>query len=550
MGILGAIYFFLSEGFHFKSLKGLVMALAYAWGLILAIYLMGHGMVSIPRRLFHDANVSRRLRRIQSYAPKIYEKLMEATEELQEHESQVNQLKSRKNGTAREFREWIDDLADLVATPDLRVTAATAALPRSQANVPNVVTDRYLAELTRKLKRARHKKLRYVSEWEHLIQQATRTQMILDSNSSHKLDFGKAPAYAPFYEKITILTPYLRHIVHTKIVPVVYYLGSVLLAMASICVIWSEVVHLASPKLSLIALTTIHHPKSSKGEIGFAGQCLAAAWLCYMCACALWSITEVKVWGNRALVRRGTYEESACWYAGQVAKLTVPLSFNFITMMPEDIHRSTVFYNFLGQLIDLTPLGKGFSGIFPILVLVPVLANIFGLYSRVRGMFGLGDLIDEEEEIGGWREGRNLIEREIRGQAGAVGLLSRGEGSPAYNSPRGGSLDIERPLARSTVPSSLAAHERGAAGSSSSPRPPRQQRQAPVLDEEEEGNFFSDFAHRVKNTFESVETPSFFSEGFKKPKWMGGDEGGGPGGNDNSIARFFGRPPEGRVRLG
>jgi hypothetical protein len=261
-------------------------------------------------------------------------------------------------------------------------------------------------------------------------------------------------------------------------------------------------------------------------------------------------MTEVKVWGNRALVRRGTYEESACWYAGQVAKLTVPLSFNFITMIPRDIHQSTVFYNFLGQLIDLTPLGKGFSSFFPILVLLPVLANIFGLYSRVRGVFGLGDLIAEEEEIGGWREGRNLIDREIRGQAGSVGLLSRAEGSPGFSSPRSGSLDIQRPSARPIAQSSLAASERTIGGASPSPRTPRQPRQAaPVPDEEEEGNFFTDFAHRVKNTFDTADTPNWFSEGFKRPKWLGGDDEGAGGNNDNGISRFFGRPPEGRVRL-
>jgi hypothetical protein len=169
----------------------------------------------------------------------------------------VAQLKARKHGISRDFKEWIEDLADLVATtPDARVMAATAALPTARPNVPNVITDRYLEELTRKLKRARHKKLRYVSEWEHLIQQASRTQTIIDSISSQKLDFGKSPAYAPFYERFTILNPFMRYLVHTKIVPVVYYVGSVLLSLASICIIWSEVVHLASPKLSLVAPTT------------------------------------------------------------------------------------------------------------------------------------------------------------------------------------------------------------------------------------------------------------------------------------------------------
>lgn len=110
-------------------------------------------------------------------------------------------------------------------------------------------------------------------------------------------------------------------------------------------------------------------------------------------------------------------------------------------MVPGNISEETVFHKFLSVLVVLTPLGKGFNAFFPILVLLPVLANMFRLYSRARGMFGFGDLLDEEEEIGGWREGRVLIEREIRVQAGSVGLSTRGDNSPGYSSPRGGSLE-------------------------------------------------------------------------------------------------------------
>src|SRR4051812_21546269 len=48
---IGLIYYFFYAGFNFVAVKGLIMALAYCWGLVLAIYLMGHGLVSIPRRL-------------------------------------------------------------------------------------------------------------------------------------------------------------------------------------------------------------------------------------------------------------------------------------------------------------------------------------------------------------------------------------------------------------------------------------------------------------------------------------------------------------------
>src|SRR5215469_1951692 len=167
---LGAIYFFISQGLHYTSLKALVMALAYAWGLILAIYLMGHGLVAIPRKLFKEASISGRLRRLQTKAPSIHENLMDATDELDQYEQQVVELKRRKNGTARDFQDWIDELADMTNVPESRlVTAPSTALPTSRATIPQVITERYLADLTRRLKRAKHKKLRYISEWDYLV---------------------------------------------------------------------------------------------------------------------------------------------------------------------------------------------------------------------------------------------------------------------------------------------------------------------------------------------------------------------------------------------
>src|SRR6185437_6808360 len=44
---VGLIYITISNGFDFTAVKALVMALAYVWGLFLAIYLMGHGLVTV-----------------------------------------------------------------------------------------------------------------------------------------------------------------------------------------------------------------------------------------------------------------------------------------------------------------------------------------------------------------------------------------------------------------------------------------------------------------------------------------------------------------------
>ena len=103
VAIAGAVYFFLQSGFRITSLKALVMALAYAWGLVLAIYLMGHGLVAIPRRLIRDAKTSARLRRLEIQAPRTHDKLDEAIEELNQVEAQIMLLRSRKTGMNRDM---------------------------------------------------------------------------------------------------------------------------------------------------------------------------------------------------------------------------------------------------------------------------------------------------------------------------------------------------------------------------------------------------------------------------------------------------------------
>jgi hypothetical protein len=265
-----------------------------------------------------------------------------------------------------------------------------------------------------------------------------------------------------------------------------------------------------------------------------------------MCICAFYGLTEVKIWGNRALVRRNTYQESATWYGLQVAKLTVPLSYNFLTMTDKNIWKGTMFYKFLGRLIVLSPLGEGFSAFFPIFILVPVFATAFGLYGKVRNICGFGDLLDDEDEdstgnfagTGSWREGRALIEREIQGQGGNVlGLSQRTNTSP--------------PNERYTDAPALAN------GGPSSTRQPaiRPERRRPDEDEDS-GTFFTNFSSRVKNTFETND----FS--FSRPKWLGGDDeveaagqrrrglerGEGERGS-GFLSLFGGRGEEGRVRL-
>ncbi|MCJ1421151.1 hypothetical protein MMC32_007513 [Xylographa parallela] len=560
-GTVGLVYVFLQNGFEGTSVKSLVMALAYCWGLIQAIYLMGHGLVAVPRRLFRNADMSSRLRRIQSHAPKAHERLEDAVIELNELEGQISQLRKRKTGISRDHQEWIEELVDISNIAEYRPNQ-TSMPPISGSPIPAVITDRYLADITRKLDRARHKRMRFHDAWDRLVQQAADIQSMIDAASSQRLDFGRPRPTASKLEKITILSPYLRYLLYSRAVPLTRIFCGSIFAVASVCIVWSEIVKFAFPQLSVISLTVVHHRDSADGKIGFGGQVIAALWLIYMCFAALASFDDVKVWGNRALVRRNTYGESACWYAGQIAKLTVPLAYNFVTFLPRSIYRATTFHQFLGRLIILTPLGKGFDYFFPIFILIPVCATLFNLYGRAKSVLGYGIVEDDEEEnpsgfgTGGWREGRDLIERELSGRSNlesSTPLDGRTVSPPTglhITNAQGG----EQPTAND--PGRIFTPGPNPRGQSSTALQQQQQRltAATQAAEEEDDGILSGFAHRVRNTMDTVERPAWIPDFAKRPRWMGGvddnTEQSGRADAGRGLGRWFGgRPTDGRLRL-
>ncbi|EWC43441.1 hypothetical protein DRE_07582 [Drechslerella stenobrocha 248] len=568
IGIIGLIYLIATNGFNPDAIKSLVIALSYFYALTFAVFLMGHGLVALPRNLWRDASVAARLRRLQTKAPRIHENLTNATEKLEDLEKEVLAIRKRASTstTAPEFREWIDELVENLQLPESNTNQPTTSTrqdrSRSRSPIPTIITEQYLASLTRKLRFAGNQRARYAAEWDSLVRSSVNTQAVLDSAASRRLSFRPNPhSITPrLLQSLPMVSPYGRYILHTYIIPQIRRMLSVFLAIASVCIVWSEIinVHPAMSKLSIVGYSIVHHPNSPKGSIGFAGQCFSAAWILYMCIAAWSTMRTVKVWGGYALVRRRTSGSSACFYASYACRLTVPLSYNFTNFLPATIVKESVFYDFFGRSINLQGLGKGFSDWFPILVLVPVGLTLFGFYGKVKGWFGFGSgmLEEDEDEValgGGWRYGRDLIEREIGDvpNATAGGLPERwrttarfpGSGTESSNGLLGEREDTH-------LSSSYLSPTGLFGGRAGSPRPQQQQQQQPSSstrtsvrpqaqrplnrriddssdEEEEEESAIGAFFHRVKNT---IDTAVDTGDGGR-PKWM------------NDIGDAFSRTP-------
>lgn len=465
----------------------------------------------------------------------------DAIHKLEDLEAQVAELSHRKTGSARDFQEWIEELAEASSLPESRPRTLSRRLSAPTINVPTVITERYMADLSRQLNRARHARLRFIDEWDRLLQDAAATQRILDSAASKRLEIGQSSPTASFLERLTIFTPYTRYIYYMYVVPYTGIFLGCFLVLASVCIVWSEIIKSAAPYLSIISLVVVHYPSSDRGKIGFTGQVIASTLIMYMCAAALTSVTEVRVWRGRALVRRNTAHESALWYAMQVAKLSVPLAYNFMTFLSPSVYKETTFYEFLGRLINLTPLGKWFDFFFPIFILVSVCATLFNLYGRVKRIVGFGVIDDDDEEenvtgfgTGSWREGRDLIERELSSHSGLSHLRNGNSSTPLP------STHTQNNNSRTTVPINRATSEAPPSKSAASTGSQRQRASAlPPLTEPEDENFLEAFGHRVRNTLDTVQMPKWMQgagSGVKRPKWMGGSSSSGASGGTDPTS--------------
>ncbi|RKF55910.1 LMBR1 domain-containing protein 2 [Erysiphe neolycopersici] len=548
-GLAVMIYFFISAGVSFTTLKGLLVATAYFWSLLFAIYLMGHGLVAIPRRFFRCANLSSRLEYLYSNAAKLDERLVDSIFELEDLEELVNELAGRKSTMDPKFQDWIEELIDEYQFMNIRPRYPPAQrVSSSEIILPRIITEKFIADLSRTLSIAHHAHARYLEEWNQVVISAAEIKETLDAYSLGRIEIGKSSPHATLLERFTIFTPRTRFYFRYYLLPCLNRFLGLFFSLASFFIIWSELIKPINPLFSIISVTVIHHPNSEYGEIGFAGQIVAASWILYMCLAALTSLTEVRVWQGHALVHRNTRGGSAVWYSYQVARLSVPLAFNFITFLDPGLYTRTVFYEFLGNLINLTPLSSWFDLLWPTFIIFPVCATLFGLYRKVHDCIGYGDLIDDEERnsdtaygTASRSRGKDLIEREL--QSSSPTRLERDSSSNRRQAKRV-STNSPRTTLFSTIPEgrqTLGPTPQLRSSSDNQPRP------GGLLGE----NSYQTFWHRLKNTVETVQSPNWLDnvgDSIKISKWISGNNRSGSDRN-KATGWLNGLRQEGRVRL-
>ncbi|CAD1812712.1 LMBR1-like membrane family protein [Candida parapsilosis] len=391
VSLVGLIYMLIEVGLNLNHLKLMIIAISHVYSLILATWLMGHGLISIPRNKWVQGSVVNDLNHHYLKLPKLVDDLEDVRISFREDVLKVIVLKQNYTSESIEdfkYRDWILNLYDSIPGEireqvEKQYLHDTTTIDRDQLN------DQFMTSLNSSFSSNLNRLIGYQSEFNRMISKILRLEDVLTAVSSRELIFRVDNHRVLWSPKFNFIYWYYLRPISNKI-------AAAVLGVASLVILQSEFFH--STKISLMNVFVYSTDIHNHSFLQFAISCIVFS---YMLFAALHSLTQLKIFNMYHLVPRNSDPVSACWYAMYIARLTIPLSYNFITLF---VSRDSIFEKWYGQSVHLTGLFNLLNNWIPRLILVPVLLAMFHVYDKVKKRLGFGDLydswilFDEDEE--------------------------------------------------------------------------------------------------------------------------------------------------------
>lgn len=432
-----------------------LIALGNTYGLLLVAVLLGYGLVAFPRSLWRQAKPEHELRKIYLTAVKTDDRLFEAVWQLQDVEFKIDSAVTRitdldESSRADTYYKFcVNELLYRKAQtanldPDLNQRRTTTR--RNEDDIDS--TGRYdvgdrpsmeeLVNLHRTLKRAQENLFNAEQKWNDILKKKAFLSGINlssiqnDSSSNHVSSSNKATPLSPtgtggakvgdaplLSDSNTKTCRSIMKYIWTKFFRgVVYRLLSLVFAIMSIAILWSEATLASSHNLSPFALIQEKLSSDGNDQEGILFQVAALVPLLYMAICTSNALFQVGRFGPYCLRgNRQSHGVALVFNAQYLVRLQFPLAYNYLMILKYDTSE-TAFSNFIGQM-DVVPLfGKAFPVYAPLLILLLCTLTFFNFYARLMNLLGFehqdGILLGDKDTLDAKvNEGKNLLQRHM-----------------------------------------------------------------------------------------------------------------------------------------
>jgi len=426
-----------STGGGLVALAAWCMAASNAWGLLLSTFLMGFGLVAVPRHLWRLAAPGEQLQTLYSQAIamdearlstqfELQDVISEARTELASRDTTVWDTKLERAFTMLQVTLEECELIHCELTNGARAPREENRGGRLQRGGDHSTRVDLLAQLHRALKQAGLEARRASCRWNDLVQTCLLLEDIEEQMFPSTVELASGSwqgggCVSGFCARTICRWPLARTCWHSLMMLWLRTLRPrVLRVLAGICAVLSACIVLGqltmfsnSWSFSLLSLLF-------QKEHGFGlTQLYCILPLSYMVCTAYWSVFRLKIAGWYGLYpNHNTDTASLLWCASILARLAAPLCYHFLLLIRV---KGTAFQAMMGQMNVVPVLGKSFNDVFPCLVGFLCVCNLLNVYSRLVQLCGLDALEFEWGATSGGgdmgdllAEGRRLVERERR----------------------------------------------------------------------------------------------------------------------------------------
>jgi hypothetical protein len=420
-----AIYLAAAKHMRGAALVGFVLAAANCWGLFVLICTLGHGLVAVPRGLWHAGDRLRTLRHTQFRAGKAYEELEEARGDLADI---VDELRSIARAVPRHegaLRSCIETIVEAVPThfnvhlPWLggggdgvggggdggdieggldRIGAANNTAATSRRRQPSAYDGEVNAALLERVhwqvKKANFACRTAHGRFQRLVDAVTRIEDVIKSEAvadrtvrwSHR--GPRAGPLGPALDRAEWL-----YLVHLQ--PTTTRALAVVLGIVSVIIVWCEVtIFKVDPDYSL--LSRMVHARESRLTLQF----LVFAIVAYIVHCTYSTLFHIRLFSYYRLSRHQSDPNSLLFNTAILLRLTAPVAYNYLYLIHEV--EDTAFATIMGDINSVPLFGRLYNSYFPVVIVAVCLSSTFHLASRVLRCFSVSqfDLLADDDVDG------------------------------------------------------------------------------------------------------------------------------------------------------
>lgn len=366
---------------------GLAMACSNTFGLVTGAFLLGFGLIEIPRSIWRNANWNYRQKILSHRVAKMAVKLDDAHQELSNAFviAQATSNQMSKRDPLRPHMDVIDNMLLQMTREDPNFKPSGGRLGEDDMDYDT--DEKSMAALRYQLRRAGEEYYRYKSEYisnvcEALELEDTIKNYELGSSTEWRyISSFHHPRTGTFGQYLDMMEWVWRCVFRQQLEKVL----AVVLGCMSAAILLAEATLLPSGvDLSLFSILI-----KAVGEQEMLVQVTAFVPLMYMCICTYYSLFKLGMFTFYSLTPKQTNAVSLLMICSMVARYAPPISYNFLNLIRLDGNAKTTFEKRMGNIDDAVPFfGQGFNRIYPLFMVIYTILIASNFFDRVIDFFG------------------------------------------------------------------------------------------------------------------------------------------------------------------